>query len=112
MVRDFLLKNIDSICPEETPLFLHYHNSFELLIMVILSAQTTDAQVNKVAPALFKAYPTPERMADAPLMALESLIYTTGFYHAKSKYIKKHRPRFKDTLWGGSSHNHERAFNS
>jgi endonuclease-3 len=89
MVLDFLLKNIDSICPPKTPLFLHYHSPFELLIMVILSAQTTDRQVNEVAPSLFKAYPTPSAMAEAPLVALESLIYTTGFYHAKAGYIKE-----------------------
>lgn len=89
MVLDFLLKNIDKLCPEKTPSFLNYHNSFELLIMVILSAQTTDRQVNEVAPSLFKAYPTPFDMGKAPLTALESLIYTTGFYHAKAKYIKE-----------------------
>lgn len=89
MVRDFLLENIDTICPEVTPLFLNFHNPFQLLIMVILSAQTTDRQVNEVAPALFRAYPTPERMAAAPLVALETLIYTTGFYHAKAGFIKE-----------------------
>lgn len=89
MVLEFLLQNIDELCPSKTPSFLDYHDSFQLLIMVILSAQTTDRQVNVVAPSLFKAYPTPFDMKNAPLTALESLIYTTGFYHAKANYIKE-----------------------
>jgi endonuclease III len=43
--------------------FLEFGSPFQLLIAVILSAQTTDAQVNKVTPALFAKYPTPARLA-------------------------------------------------
>ncbi|MBS6653436.1 MAG: endonuclease III, partial [Collinsella sp.] len=44
--------------------FLDHENPFRLLIAVLLSAQTTDAQVNKVTPKLFAQWPTPEAMAD------------------------------------------------
>ena len=46
---------------------LHSDSPFQLLIAVILSAQATDVSVNKATPALFKAYPTPEALAQAPI---------------------------------------------
>ncbi len=68
---------------------LDHKNAFELLIATILSAQCTDVRVNKVTPDLFEAYPTPERMAEAPLEHLEELVRTTGFYRNKAKSLKK-----------------------
>ena len=67
---------------------LTHHNAFELTIATILSAQTTDVGVNKVTPELFKMYPTPKKLADAPLPELERIIKSTGFYRAKAKNIK------------------------
>jgi len=54
-----------------------------------LSAQCTDVRVNKVTPALFEAYPTPEQMAEAPIEELEELVRTTGFYRNKAKALKE-----------------------
>lgn len=68
---------------------LNHNNPFELLIATILSAQCTDVRVNKVTPALFEAYPTPEAMADAPLEELEELIKTTGFFRNKALSLKE-----------------------
>lgn len=68
---------------------LDYRNPFELLCATILSAQCTDVRVNMVTPALFKAYPTPEAMAEAPLQELEELVRTTGFYRNKAKSLKE-----------------------
>lgn len=68
---------------------LNHKNPFELLIATILSAQCTDVRVNKVTPALFEAYPTPETMAEASLEDLEELIRTTGFYRNKAKSLKE-----------------------
>jgi len=68
---------------------LDHNNAFELLIAVILSAQTTDISVNKVTPALFKAYPTPELMMQADLKDLEDKIKTIGLYRNKAKFLKK-----------------------
>jgi endonuclease-3 len=67
---------------------LTHHNAFELTIATILSAQTTDVGVNKVTPELFKMYPTPKKLAEAPLPEIERIIRTTGFYRAKAKNIK------------------------
>ena len=78
---------LDSHYPPEIQ-FLQFKNSFELLIAVILSAQTTDEQVMRVVPALFDKFPTPEKMAKADIPVLEKLIHATGFFHAKAKNIK------------------------
>lgn len=66
---------------------LTYDNPFHLLIAVILSAQCTDAQVNRVTPILFKKYPTPEALAKARLSEVEKIIHSTGFFRAKAKAI-------------------------
>lgn len=67
---------------------LDHKNPFELLVATILSAQCTDERVNKVTPALFKKYPTPEKMAKAPVADLEDLVRTTGFFKNKAKNLK------------------------
>ena len=67
---------------------LDHRNPFELLVATILSAQCTDVRVNLVTPDLFKKYPTPEKMADAPPPDLERLVRTTGFYRNKAKNIR------------------------
>ncbi len=67
---------------------LTHHNAFELTIATILSAQTTDVGVNKATPELFRMYPTPKKLAEAPLPELERIIKSTGFYRAKAKNIK------------------------
>ncbi|MBS7576173.1 MULTISPECIES: endonuclease III [unclassified Enterococcus] len=60
---------------------------FQLLIAVILSAQTTDKAVNLVTPALFSAYPTPEKLAIAPIEDVMEKISRIGLYRNKSKNI-------------------------
>ncbi|MDE1156228.1 MAG: endonuclease III [Acidobacteriaceae bacterium] len=67
---------------------LTHHNAFELTIATALSAQTTDVTVNKVTPELFRLFPTPKKLAEAPLAAIEEIIHPTGFYRAKAKNIK------------------------
>jgi len=66
---------------------LDHRNAWELTVATILSAQCTDARVNMVTPALFKAFPTPKAMASASLSELEALIRTTGFFRNKAKSI-------------------------
>jgi len=67
---------------------LNHKNAWELTVATILSAQCTDARVNMVTPALFKAFPTPKAMAAASLPEIEELIRTTGFFRNKAKSIK------------------------
>ncbi len=66
---------------------LHYHTPFELLVATILSAQSTDARVNQVTPALFERYPDAGALARARLPALERQIVSTGFFRQKSKAL-------------------------
>ena len=68
---------------------LNYSNPLELLVATILSAQCTDAQVNKVTEKLFDKYRSVEDFAEADLQELEKEIYSTGFYRNKAKNIKK-----------------------
>ena len=90
---------LDAHYPSEIQ-FLHFRNNFELLIAVILSAQTTDEQVMQVVPALFAKFPTPAKMAKAPIEELEKLIHATGFFHAKAKNIKAASQKLLE-LYGG-----------
>lgn len=66
---------------------LTFKNDFELLIAVILSAQTTDVTVNRVTPKLFYKYPTPKALADAPLEEIKDIIRPTGFFNNKAMNI-------------------------
>lgn len=73
----------------EIPQFLVYADPFQLLIAVILSAQTTDRQVNLVTPQLFGSYPNPRALAEAPLADLERIVRPTGYFHTKAKNIRE-----------------------
>lgn len=79
---------------------LHHRNAFELLVATILSAQCTDERVNKVTPALFARFPTPEAMASADREELETLIRSTGFYHNKAKNIQRAAQRIVSAYGG------------
>src|SRR5262245_40591387 len=59
---------------------LDHRSPFELLVATILSAQCTDARVNQVTPALFRAWPDARTLADADPAALEKVIKSTGFF--------------------------------
>ncbi len=73
--------------PDTTPI-LRYSTPFELLIAVILSAQTTDKQVNAVTPQLFSRFSTPEALAAARVSDLEEVIHSTGFFRSKARNIR------------------------
>jgi endonuclease-3 len=64
---------------------LHHRNAFELLIATILSAQSTDAGVNSVTPALFARYPDARALAAADTADLEPMIHATGFFRQKAR---------------------------
>ena len=66
---------------------LVYRNAFELLVATILSAQSTDARVNIVTPALFQRFPDAKALANAKQSELETLILSTGFFRQKSKSL-------------------------
>jgi endonuclease-3 len=66
---------------------LQHINPFTLLVAVVLSAQATDAGVNKATPALFKLADTPEKMAKLGEARVRSLIKTIGLYRTKAKNV-------------------------
>lgn len=68
---------------------LRFRDPFQLLIAVVLSAQTTDKRVNTVTPALFEACPTAREMAEADETMLQELIRSIGMYRTKAANIKK-----------------------
>ncbi|WP_134741055.1 endonuclease III [Nocardioides sp. 503] len=68
---------------------LDFDNAFELLVVTVLSAQTTDRRVNAVRPTLFAAYPDPASMAAAPREHLEQIVGPLGFFRAKTESLLK-----------------------
>ena len=66
---------------------LEYNTLFELLVAIVLSAQSTDEQVNKVTRKLFARYSTPEDFANVDLEELEEMIKGVGIYRNKAKKI-------------------------
>lgn len=67
--------------------FLTQRDPFKLLVSVIMSAQTTDRQVNEVATTLFDRYPDPVSLASADIETVKTIIRSTGYYNAKAKNI-------------------------
>jgi endonuclease-3 len=81
-----LIKDLKSLYPA-TKTALQYKSAFQLLCAVILSAQCTDKRVNMVTPALFAKFPDALSAARADIKEIETIIRSTGFYHAKAKSI-------------------------
>lgn len=79
---------LESLYPE-TPVPLDHESSFQLLIAVLMSAQTTDLKVNEVTPELFKQGPTPEKMAALKVEQIQILIKQVGLAPTKAKNIKR-----------------------
>ena len=66
---------------------LDFKNPYQLLVATILSAQSTDAGVNRVTPALFTRYPDARALARATNEELEPQIHATGFFRAKARSL-------------------------
>ena len=73
----------------EIPVPLDHETPFQLLIAVLMSAQTTDLKVNQVTPELFKQGPTPEKMASLEVAYIQSMIREVGLAPTKAKNIKR-----------------------
>ncbi len=83
---DLVYRRLRKLYPD-AKISLDYTTPFELLVATILSAQSTDARVNRVTPGLFEKYPTPRHFADARLDELEQDIHSTGFFRSKAKSL-------------------------
>ncbi len=84
---EFIYNEISKLFPE-AKCELNYYKDFELLIAIMLSAQTTDISVNKVTDNLFKKYHSIEEYANAEIEDLENIIRKIGLYRNKSKNLK------------------------
>jgi endonuclease-3 len=81
-----LTKRLEAAYKEPKPA-LDFADPFQLLVAVILSAQTTDEGVNKVTPALFDRYPDAAALAAADPEEVEAIVRPTGFFHQKTRSI-------------------------
>ena len=66
---------------------LHFSDPFSLVIAVLLSAQTTDAAVNRVTPVLFGRWPSAQELACAPLEQVEEVLHPLGFFRSKARHV-------------------------
>jgi endonuclease III len=81
-----ILRHLDELYPSVT-CALHHRSAWELLVATILSAQSTDANVNRVTPGLFEKYPTVQDFAALTPEQLEPDVRSTGFFRNKSKSV-------------------------
>jgi endonuclease III len=81
-----ILKRLDELYPSVT-CALHHKSAWELLVATILSAQSTDVNVNRVTPDLFRKYPTVQDFAPLTPEQLQPDIYSTGFFRNKAKSV-------------------------
>ncbi len=79
---------------------LNFETPWQLLVATVLSAQCTDERVNKVTVNLFAKYPNIENYVDIDLTELEKLIFSTGFYKNKARYIKAAAMKVVDSFQG------------
>ena len=92
MKRKEKAERIQSMLEElypETPVPLDHDTPFQLLVAVLMSAQTTDLKVNQVTPELFRQGPNPEKMAALEVSQIQSMIREVGLAPTKAKNIKR-----------------------
>lgn len=82
-----ILERLDAAIPDPH-VELAFENPWQLLIAVILSAQSTDRNVNRVTPELFRRWPTPEALGSAAQEEVEVVVQSTGFFRNKAKAIR------------------------
>lgn len=102
MRKDKVIKILDELGKEypDAECALNHRNAFELLVSVVLSAQTTDKSVNQVTPELFKAYPNAKKLAKAKPEDVAKYIRRIGMYKTKSNNIVN-LAKILDEVYGG-----------
>lgn len=94
-----IVKHLEELFPH-ADMQLSFQNNWELLVAVELSAQCTDKKVNEVTPALFHAYPTLNDYVQADPKEFEQYVFSTGFYHNKTKNILAAAKMVKEVFHG------------
>ena len=79
---------LDEMFPNPKPELI-FHSDYELLLAVMLSAQTTDKRVNTVTEVMFNKYPNLEKLKDAEIKDLENIIHPLGSFRKKAQYTKE-----------------------
>lgn len=79
---------LDEMFPNPKPELI-FHSDYELLLAVMLSAQTTDKRVNTVTAVMFNKYPNLEKLMDAEIKDLENIIHPLGSFRKKARYTKE-----------------------
>ncbi len=79
---------------------LNSRNAWELLVATVLAAQCTDARVNTITPELFRRWPGPAELAEAPQDELESVIHAAGFFRSKARNLLAAARRVRDVYKG------------
>src|SRR5438045_8368478 len=82
-----IIERLAAAHPDAT-IALRFRSELELLVSVMLSAQTTDVNVNRVTARLFEKYRRPEDYLAVPVEELERDIYATGFFRQKTRAIR------------------------
>lgn len=86
---------------------LHFENEYQLLVAVMLSAQCTDKRVNMVTPALFKAYPTIEDLADSTAENVFQYIHSVSYPNSKAEHLVQMAKRVVNVYGGIIPNNRE-----
>lgn len=79
---------LDEMFPNPKPELI-FHSDYELLLAVMLSAQTTDKRVNTVTAVMFNKYPNLEKLMDAEIKDLENIVHPLGSFRKKAQYTKE-----------------------
>ena len=82
-----LLSEVEKLFPEATTELQNWSTPFQFLICILLSAQTTDKQVNKVTKDLFRKYPNASNLAEAKIEDVENTVGGINYFKTKSKHI-------------------------
>lgn len=99
MTTSKILEYLDFLFPNPV-CELTFKTDYQLLMAVVLSAQSTDKRVNSVTPIIFNKYPTLEDLKNAPLEDLEMIIRPVGSFRKKASFLKRIAERLVDEFDG------------
>jgi endonuclease-3 len=95
-----IIKRLEEEYPDVEGTALKYDSPLDLLVATILSAQSTDEQINDITKNLFKKYKSAEDYANVSREELEEDIKSSGFYHRKAEYIQESAKKIVDEYGG------------
>jgi endonuclease-3 len=84
-----IVQKMEELFPNAQTELENWETDFQFIVCIVLSAQTTDRQVNAVSKTLFKTYPNPKSMMGADIMELERLIFGVNYFRTKAKHLKQ-----------------------